>query len=153
MRCLGLRPLNCRLWQAAWLAVVLMPLAILSLCAAADQSVGNGQQQVLAASLDRLHDAPGIDGDCHGENPRLSRALRQFAGFGCSSTGGGVGVALKAAWPLGKSHVLRRGGERWLVIALGRDRAMPLGSMPSAKRIISPGSLSAEYALLRRLEL
>jgi hypothetical protein len=154
MRCIGLRLLNCRLWQTAWLALVLMPTAAMSHCAAADQSAGNGQHPILAASADRLHDSLRIDGDCDRENPRLSTAHRRLSGAGCPSGDQGVGVVPKAAWPAGKSHVSRRGGERWPVASLGSIAALPprltasVSPMPKSSSV-----LSAEYALLRRLEL
>jgi len=146
--------LNCLLWQAAWLAVVLMPPAAVSRCAAADQSEGNGQQQVLAASAGRLHDAPTmVDEECRRKDSRLSTLLRQLGGDGCSSTGEGVRVVLKAAWPSGKSHVSRRGGARWGVASWGslaatRWLTASAGPVPKASSV-----LSAEHALLRRLEL
>jgi len=146
--------LNCRFWQPAWLAVVLVPLAALSRCAAADQSAGNGQQQVLAASADRQHDSSSIDGGRYREASSLSPMPRQLGGVGYCSTKGEVGVVLKAAWPSGKFHASRRGGERRLVASLGCFAAMPAGLMASAGPMpTSLSVLSAEYALLRRLEL
>ena len=153
MRCLGLRLLNCRLWQPAWLAVVLIPLAIPSRGATADQTVGQEQQWTLAAA-DRLHDSPRSDGDGHRESPRVSTACWQYSRVGRSSAEGGVGVVVKAAWPPGKSHLPRRGGERWTVASLGSFAAMSPGLVASAGPMPkAPSALPAEYALLRRLEL
>jgi len=154
MRCIGLRLLNCRFWQPAWLAVVLMPLAALSCCAAADQLRGDGEQHILAASADRLHGSPRAGRDIDRENLRPSTAQRQFGSFDRSSPGEGVGVVLKAAWPAGKSHLPRRGGQRWPVASLGGFVAMPPWSVSSASSMSMVSSvLAAEYALLRRLEL
>lgn len=149
MRCIGRRLSHYRLW----LAVVLIPLAIPPLCAAAEHSVGNGQQ-VLAALPARAHDSSGIDRDGERENPRIATAQRPLGGAGCCSAHGGAGVALKAAWRAGKSHVSRRGAERCAVTSYGHFAAVPLRLMISTgPRTSSPGLLSAEYALLRRLEL
>jgi len=60
----------------------------------------------------------------------------------------------KAALPAGKSHASRRSGERWPVASLGTFAAIPPGRVASAGPMPkTPSILSAEYALLRRLEL
>ena len=152
MRCIGLRLLNCRFWQPARLAVALVPLAVLSCCAAAGQWLGDGEQQILAA--DRAHNPSSVGGHSDRELTRPSTTLRHSGGIGSSSTEREVGVVLKAAWPPSKSHVSRRGGERWGVVSRGSLAAMPPGLMASAGPMSKgPSVLSAEYALLRRLEL
>jgi len=155
MRSFGLFALNRRLWQPAWLAVVLSPLVVLSCCAAADQSPGDLQErQSLAESINRPQRLQRIGGDGDYMNPHYSTVCRQFGGLGRPLDDDGARVVPKAAWPLGKSHVSRRDGERRPVASLGSFAAMPRGLMASAGPMPkTPSVLSAEYALLRRLEL
>jgi len=153
MCCIGLRLLNCRL-AAGWLAVVLIPLAAPSYCAAADQLPGDAQDhQILAKATEGLYSSQRVGENSHCEN-LLPTAQRQFGGVDRSSPGEGVGVVLKAAWPAGKSHLPRRGGQRRPVASLGGFVAMPPWPVSSASSTsTAPSVLAAEYALLRRLEL
>lgn len=152
MRCIGQCLVKRRFWQSTWLAAVLLQSGVLSCCAAADPLPGDGEQQILSA--ERLHGLPRADGDNHREDPGSSSAYRWFDVVGCSQAGEGIGVVLKGAWPPRKLHLRRRGGERWLAMSLDSFVAVPPGWVLSASSVPrAPGILSAEYALLRRLEL
>ncbi len=133
--------------------MVFVPLAALPCCAVADQLSGDGEQHILALSANGLHDRPGSGGADQGENPGFPPAHRPFGGVGPSSTDQGPGVILKAAWPPSKFHVSRRCEERRFVASLASFVAVPSGSAASNPMSKASSVLSAEYALLRRLEL
>jgi hypothetical protein len=152
MRFIGVFLLNCRLWQASWLVVVLTSLAISSRCAATGQLAANMPRQVLAVSTDQLRQSLMTDGDQ--EHSIRYASLRHSPISGSCSTAGGVGLAFKSTRLSAKYRVSRRGEEPWRITSWGHLPAMLSGlAAPAGPVSKSLSVLPAEYALLRRLKV